>query len=138
MSSDDAVTGLLSAPRTTMPYSVSMPQTFRIAMTRTLLPPGPTAAATTSRILVVLLAAVLAAHRRNVDGVMHLSVLDLSVVREGGTSGEALHDTTELARAADRLGFVRFWIAEHHNMATVASTSPSVLIAHLAASTERI
>ena len=67
-----------------------------------------------------------------------LSVLDLSVVREGGTSGEALHDTTELATAADRLGFVRFWVAEHHNMATVASTSPSVLIAHLAAVTERI
>lgn len=67
-----------------------------------------------------------------------LSVLDLSVVREGGTSGEALHDTTELARAADHLGFVRFWVAEHHNMATVASTSPGVLIAHLAASTDHI
>lgn len=67
-----------------------------------------------------------------------LSVLDLSVVREGGTSGEALHDTTELARAADRLGFTRFWVAEHHNMATVASTTPSVLIAHIAAGTERI
>lgn len=72
------------------------------------------------------------------DPVIPLSVLDLSVVREGGTSGEALHDTTELARAADRLGFVRFWVAEHHNMATVASTSPSVLIAHLAASTQQI
>jgi luciferase family oxidoreductase group 1 len=67
-----------------------------------------------------------------------LSVLDLSIVREGGTSGEALHDTTELARAADRLGFTRFWVAEHHNMATVASTTPSVLIAHIAANTERI
>ena len=72
------------------------------------------------------------------DPVIPLSVLDLSVVRDAGTSGEALRDTTELARAADRLGFTRFWVAEHHNMATVASTSPSVLIAHLAASTERI
>lgn len=67
-----------------------------------------------------------------------LSVLDLSVVRDGGTSSEALAATTELARAADRLGFRRFWVAEHHNMATVASTTPSVLIAHVAAATERI
>lgn len=67
-----------------------------------------------------------------------LSVLDLSVVRSDGSSADALADTTALAQAADRLGFRRFWVAEHHNMATVASTSPSVLIAHLAASTERI
>lgn len=69
---------------------------------------------------------------------MRLSVLDLSVVREGATSAAALADTTELAKAADQLGFERFWVAEHHNMATVASTTPSVLIAHLAANTERI
>ncbi|MEO6653131.1 MAG: LLM class flavin-dependent oxidoreductase [Ilumatobacteraceae bacterium] len=69
---------------------------------------------------------------------MLLSVLDLSVVRDGGTSSEALADTTALAQVADRLGFVRFWVAEHHNMATVASTTPGVLIAHLAAHTERI
>jgi luciferase family oxidoreductase group 1 len=67
-----------------------------------------------------------------------LSVLDLSVVRDGGTSTEALADTTRLAQAADRLGCVRFWVAEHHNMATVASTSPAVLVAHLAALTSRI
>jgi luciferase family oxidoreductase group 1 len=67
-----------------------------------------------------------------------LSVLDLSVVRDGGTSTEALADTTVLAQAADRLGMTRFWVAEHHNMPTVASTTPSVLIAHLAASTQRI
>lgn len=65
-------------------------------------------------------------------------MLDLSVVREGGSSGDALADTTRLAQTADRLGFRRFWVAEHHNMATVASTTPSVLIAHLAARTERI
>ena len=69
---------------------------------------------------------------------MKLSVLDLSVVRDGGTSSDALTGTTRLAQAADRLGFERFWVAEHHNMATVASTTPSVLIAHLAAHTERI
>jgi luciferase family oxidoreductase group 1 len=67
-----------------------------------------------------------------------LSVLDLSVVRQGGTSAEALADTTRLARAAERLGYSRFWVAEHHNMPTVASTSPAVLIAHLAAVTDRI
>jgi len=70
--------------------------------------------------------------------IVKLSVLDLAVVRDGGTSSEALADTTALAQAADRLGFERFWVAEHHNMATVASTTPSVLIAHLAARTERI
>jgi luciferase family oxidoreductase group 1 len=67
-----------------------------------------------------------------------LSVLDLSVVRHGGTSELALQHTTELARHADHLGFRRFWVAEHHNMATVASTTPGVLAAHLAAHTERI
>jgi luciferase family oxidoreductase group 1 len=67
-----------------------------------------------------------------------LSVLDLAVVTAGSTSSEALAATTELARAADRLGYLRFWVAEHHNMPTVASTSPSVLIAHLAAVTGTI
>ncbi len=67
-----------------------------------------------------------------------LSVLDLSVVRDGGTSADALADTTRLAQHADQLGFARFWVAEHHNMTTVASTTPSVLIAHLAAETDRI
>ncbi|WP_419841535.1 LLM class flavin-dependent oxidoreductase [Candidatus Poriferisodalis sp.] len=67
-----------------------------------------------------------------------LSVLDLATVRAGGTSAQALAETTELARAADRLGYRRFWVAEHHNIDTVASTSPAVLIAHLAAHTERI
>lgn len=67
-----------------------------------------------------------------------LSILDLSVVREGGTSAAALDDTTRLAQHADRLRFRRFWVAEHHNMATVASTTPGILIAHLAAATERI
>jgi luciferase family oxidoreductase group 1 len=71
-------------------------------------------------------------------GVIPLSVLDLSVVRAGGSSADALADTTRLARHADHLGLRRFWVAEHHNMPTVASTTPSVLIAHLAAATERI
>lgn len=67
-----------------------------------------------------------------------LSVLDLATVGSGRTSSDALADSTRLAQAADSLGFTRFWVAEHHNMPSVASTSPSVLIAHLAAQTERI
>jgi luciferase family oxidoreductase group 1 len=66
------------------------------------------------------------------------SVLDLSTVSAERTSAEALADTTVLAREAERLGYLRFWVAEHHNMATVASTSPAVLLAHLGASTSSI
>jgi len=67
-----------------------------------------------------------------------ISVLDLGSVAGGTTTTEALADTSGLAQAADRLGYHRFWVAEHHNMPIVASTAPSVLIAHLAAVTERI
>ena len=67
-----------------------------------------------------------------------LSVLDLAVVTEGGTSAEALAATTALAQRADELGYHRFWVAEHHNMPLVASTTPPVLMAHLAARTQRI
>lgn len=67
-----------------------------------------------------------------------LSVLDLAMVAEGQSSSQALAATTRLAVRADELGYLRFWVAEHHNMATVASTSPAVLMAHVAANTERI
>lgn len=67
-----------------------------------------------------------------------LSVLDLALVAQDATSATALEETTRLAQCADRLGYKRFWVAEHHNMPTVASTTPPVLIAHLAASTSRI
>lgn len=67
-----------------------------------------------------------------------LSVLDLAIVRRGGSSAEALAETTTLAQRAEALGYHRFWVAEHHNMPSVASTSPPVLMAHLAARTERI
>lgn len=69
---------------------------------------------------------------------MKLSVLDLVPVRTDQTSGDAVAAATELAQAADRLGFERYWVAEHHNMPAVAATSPPVLIALLAAATERI
>jgi luciferase family oxidoreductase group 1 len=67
-----------------------------------------------------------------------LSVLDLAVVNAGSTSSEALAATTALAQRAEELGYLRFWVAEHHNMPLVASTSPPVLMAHLAARTARI
>jgi luciferase family oxidoreductase group 1 len=67
-----------------------------------------------------------------------LSVLDLAPIAAGRTAAEALAETTALARRADALGFRRFWVAEHHNVPSVASTAPEVLIAHLAAHTERI
>jgi luciferase family oxidoreductase group 1 len=67
-----------------------------------------------------------------------LSVLDLAPIATGRTAGDALAETTALARRADALGFRRFWVAEHHNIPSVASTAPEVLIAHLAASTDRI
>jgi luciferase family oxidoreductase group 1 len=67
-----------------------------------------------------------------------LSALDLAVVADGASSTDALAATLRITRKAEELGFVRLWVAEHHNMPTVASTTPSVLIAHLAANTERI
>ena len=67
-----------------------------------------------------------------------LSVLDLAIVTRGGTSAAALAETAALAQRAEALGYRRFWVAEHHNMPSVASTSPPVLMAHLAARTERI
>lgn len=69
---------------------------------------------------------------------MRLSVLDLVPVRTDQSTSDALAATTDLAQAADRLGYTRFWIAEHHNMPAVAATSPPVLIAHLAALTSQV
>lgn len=67
-----------------------------------------------------------------------LSVLDVAPIASGSSASEALQRTTDLARLADRLGYTRYWFAEHHGMATIASSSPEVLIAHAAAATERI
>jgi luciferase family oxidoreductase group 1 len=67
-----------------------------------------------------------------------LSVLDLAPVPEGGTAGEALRTTIDLARQTERLGFRRFWVAEHHNMPGIASSAPPVLIGHIAAATQAI
>ena len=67
-----------------------------------------------------------------------LSVLDLAPVAAGATPGDALRNTTELAKRTEELGYRRFWVAEHHNMPSIASSAPAVLIAHLAAATSTI
>ncbi|WP_445996114.1 LLM class flavin-dependent oxidoreductase [Okibacterium fritillariae] len=69
---------------------------------------------------------------------MKLSVLDLVPVRTDQNSSEAIAASIGLAQAADRLGYTRYWVAEHHNMASVASTNPPIIIAILASRTERI
>ncbi|MET8482445.1 LLM class flavin-dependent oxidoreductase [Streptomyces tendae] len=66
------------------------------------------------------------------------SVLDRSRIRAGRTAGEALRDTVDLAREAERLGYHRFWVAEHHGVPGVAGSSPTVLAAAVAGATRRI
>lgn len=69
---------------------------------------------------------------------LSLSVLDLIPVRTNQSSANALAASVALAKRADELGFRRYWVAEHHNMAAVAATNPAVLIGILAANTQRI
>jgi luciferase family oxidoreductase group 1 len=66
------------------------------------------------------------------------SFLDLCPVPEGKTAGEALAATADLARAAERLGYHRYWLAEHHNMPGIASAATAVVIGHVAAATSRM
>ncbi len=67
-----------------------------------------------------------------------LSVLDLAVVAEGLTVGTALRNSIDLAVHAERLGYQRYWVAEHHNMPGIASSAPAVLLAHAASATSTI
>jgi luciferase family oxidoreductase group 1 len=70
--------------------------------------------------------------------VVALSVLDLCPVPPGGSAAEALDATVELARLTERLGFVRYWLAEHHNTPSLASSTPAVLIERVASATSTI
>ncbi|GAA3061746.1 LLM class flavin-dependent oxidoreductase [Streptomyces roseofulvus] len=67
-----------------------------------------------------------------------LSVLDLVTVGSGSTASRSLATSVELSRLAERRGYHRHWVAEHHSMPGVASSSPAVILAHLAAHTRRI
>ena len=69
---------------------------------------------------------------------LRLSVLDQSPIAEGGNGGQALRNSVELARLTDALGYSRYWVAEHHGMPMLASAAPEILIAEIAAVTERI
>jgi luciferase family oxidoreductase group 1 len=73
-----------------------------------------------------------------VEAIVRLSVLDLVPVRTDQSTRDALAATVQLAQTADRLGFTRYWVAEHHNMPSVGATSPPVLIAYLAAQTSQL
>ncbi|SFL26559.1 luciferase family oxidoreductase, group 1 [Paenibacillus sp. 1_12] len=67
-----------------------------------------------------------------------LGILDQSHIGEGKTAADALRETTLLAQEADKLGYSRYWVSEHHASKALAHSSPEILIAHLAAATARI
>jgi luciferase family oxidoreductase group 1 len=69
---------------------------------------------------------------------LRLGVLDQSPVRSGGNPADAVHETLDLAEACDRLGYSRYWLAEHHSTPGLAGSSPEVLIGQVAARTSRI
>ena len=69
---------------------------------------------------------------------VRFSVLDLAPITEGSDAAAALHHTRDLAQHAERLGFHRYWIAEHHNMPGIASAATAVVIGYVAGATERI
>jgi luciferase family oxidoreductase group 1 len=72
------------------------------------------------------------------QGMIPLSVLDLSPVPQGSHPGQALRNSLDLARHAEAFGYRRFWMAEHHNMIGIASAATAVALAHVAAGTHRI
>ncbi len=67
-----------------------------------------------------------------------LSILDLSPVAAGASGAVALRNSLDLARLAERLGFTRYWVAEHHNLPSIASSAPDIMIGQIAAITERM
>src|SRR5215813_9148403 len=67
-----------------------------------------------------------------------LSILDLSPVPAGSSGAISLRNSLDLARLADGLGFTRYWVAEHHNLPSIASSAPDIMIGQIAAATTRI
>jgi luciferase family oxidoreductase group 1 len=70
--------------------------------------------------------------------VLRLSVLDQSPIRRGATPAEAIHETLRLAEAVDRLGYHRYWLAEHHSSGSLAGSAPEILVGQVAAHTTRL
>src|ERR1700758_2622211 len=69
---------------------------------------------------------------------MRFSVLDLAPIVEGGDAGQAFRNSLDLAQHAEKWGYHRFWLAEHHNMPGIASSATSVVIGYVAAGTKKI
>ena len=99
--------------------------------------------ATTNLLLPYILAAQAQKHvthneaLRLLDGLVQLSVLDLANIGEGFTPADALANALDLAQHAEAAGFTRFWLAEHHNLAGIASAATAVCIGHVAGGTNR-
>src|SRR4030095_10593387 len=72
------------------------------------------------------------------DVMVPLSILDLAPIVEGSDATTALRNTLDLAQHAERWGYQRFWLAEHHNMPRIASAATAVVIAHVAGGTKSI
>jgi len=79
-----------------------------------------------------------AAEESGTQRMIPFSVLDLAPIVEGQTASDAFRNTLDLARHAESLGYRRFWLAEHHNMAGIASAATAVVIGHVAAGTHSI
>jgi luciferase family oxidoreductase group 1 len=79
-----------------------------------------------------------ASRKAGTDVTVPLSILDLAIIGKGQTAAESFAGSVAMAQLAERLGYRRIWYAEHHNMASIASSATSVLIAHVAAHTESI
>src|SRR5215210_4378863 len=69
---------------------------------------------------------------------LRLSVLDQSPISEGMAPSEALHNSVDLARRTEELGYHRYWVAEHHGTPMLACNAPEVLVAAIAAATDRV
>ncbi len=75
---------------------------------------------------------------QGISRMLPLSILDLAFITEGATAADALHNSRDLARHAEKLGYTRFWLAEHHNMTGIASAATSVAIGYVAEGTSTI
>src|SRR6187402_7206 len=69
---------------------------------------------------------------------LKLSILDQSIIRKGGSASQAIAETIETAKLAERLGYHRFWVSEHHNSTMIAGSTPELLMVKLADETRTI